>query len=97
MSELTNTPLTLDVKARAQATLPVRFGGLGVRGVVVLAPSAYLSSSAATADLVDAILPPPTNLYQSPPTTLPYKSGPKVMTMIVSLEQVLRRKELGQY
>ncbi len=37
----------------------------------------------------------PTNLCQSPPTTLPYKSGPKVMTMIVSLEQVLRRKGIG--
>ncbi len=56
MSKITNTPLTLNVKAWAQATLPVRFGGLGVRSATVLAPSAYLSSSAATA--VDAILPP---------------------------------------
>ena len=40
-----------------QATLPVRFGGLGVSRAVQLAPSAYLSSSAATADLVSAILP----------------------------------------
>ncbi len=58
MSEITNTLLTLDVKAWAQATLPVRFSGFGVCSAAVLAPSAYLSSSAATADLVDAILPP---------------------------------------
>ncbi len=59
MSEITNTPLTLGIKARAQTTLPVRFGGLGVRSAAVLAPAAYLSSSAATADLVDAIQLPP--------------------------------------
>ena len=40
-----------------QATLPVKLGGLGVRRAVQVAPSAYLASSAATADLVSALLP----------------------------------------
>ena len=44
-------------KAWLQATLPVRHGGLGVSRATQLAPSAYLSSTAATADLVSAILP----------------------------------------
>ena len=57
LSSVTNTPLLQNDKAWMQATLPVRFGGLGVSRAVQLAPSAYLSSSAATADLVSAILP----------------------------------------
>ena len=32
-----------------QASLPVRWGGLGVRSAVMLAPSAYLASAAGTA------------------------------------------------
>ena len=57
MSEVTNTPLLQDHKVWAQATLPVRVGGLGMRSASVLVPSAYLSSSAATADFVHTILP----------------------------------------
>ena len=56
MSELTNTPLLQDDKAWAQTTLPIRVCGLGVHSASVLAPSAYLSSSAATIDLVHTIL-----------------------------------------
>jgi hypothetical protein len=41
-----------------QASLPVRWGGLGVRGVVLLAPSAYLASAASTLKLKSALLPP---------------------------------------
>ena len=41
-----------------QASLPVRWGGLGVRSVVMLAPSAYLASAASTADLTSSLLPP---------------------------------------
>jgi hypothetical protein len=41
-----------------QASLPVRWGGLGVRGVVLLAPSAYLASAASTSELKSALLPP---------------------------------------
>src|SRR6267154_3688522 len=41
----------------SQASLPVRWGGIGVRDVVGLAPSAYLGSLSATAQLVSSILP----------------------------------------
>ena len=40
-----------------QASLPVRWGGLGVRSAVMLAPSAYLASAASTATLVLKLLP----------------------------------------
>ena len=39
-----------------QASLPVRNGGLGIRRVASLAPSAFLASAAATHDLQDEIL-----------------------------------------
>ena len=41
-----------------QACLPVKDGGLGVRSVAALAPSAYLASAASTASLQDLILTP---------------------------------------
>ena len=41
----------------SQASLPIRWGGLGVRGVVLLAPSAYLASAASTMELTSTILP----------------------------------------
>ena len=47
----------LDNRAWSQASLPVKDGGLGVRSTVDLAPSAYLSSTSATRDLVLQILP----------------------------------------
>jgi hypothetical protein len=40
-----------------QASLPVRWGGLGIRGVTMLAPSAYLASAASTTELVLNLLP----------------------------------------
>ncbi len=40
-----------------QASLPVRWGGLGVRSVVSLAPSAYLASAACTSELKSSLLP----------------------------------------
>ena len=39
-----------------QASLPIRFGGLGVRSVSSLAPSAFLASAAGTSDLQEMIL-----------------------------------------
>ena len=39
-----------------QASLPVRWGGLGVRGAVLLAPSAYLASAASTTQLVSRLI-----------------------------------------
>ena len=47
----------LDDNRWTQASLPVRWGGLGVRGVVLLAPSAYLASAASTTELTSALLP----------------------------------------
>ena len=41
-----------------QATLPVRFGGLGLRHAVQLAPSAYLASAACSTVLIHQLLPP---------------------------------------
>ena len=40
-----------------QASLPVAAGGLGVRSVMMLAPSAFLASAAGTASLADKLLP----------------------------------------
>jgi len=40
-----------------QASLPVHFGGLGIRSVSTLAPSAFLASAAGTSVLQDIILP----------------------------------------
>jgi len=51
---ITNTDLT-DVQW-IQASLPVKNGGLGVRRVSSLAPSAFLASAAGTRDLQNMIL-----------------------------------------
>ena len=48
----------LDDNAWSQTSLPVKAGGLGIRSAVQLAPSAFLSSAAASSDLVHLILPP---------------------------------------
>ena len=40
-----------------QASLPVRWGGLGVRSVISLAPSANLASAACTSELKSSLLP----------------------------------------
>ena len=48
----------LDDNAWSQASLPVKAGGLGIRSAVQLAPLAFLSSAAASSDLVHLILPP---------------------------------------
>ena len=40
-----------------QATLPVKYGGLGIRSAVQLASSAFLASAAGTSDLIRRILP----------------------------------------
>ena len=48
---------SLSDMAWAQATLPVAKGGLGIRSVVALAPSAYLASAASTFALQLRLLP----------------------------------------
>ena len=49
--------ISLSDKAWLQASLPVRWGGIGVRRVVQLAPSAYLASAVCTTDLTRSLLP----------------------------------------
>ena len=55
LSTMLNTDL--DDDRWTQASLPVRWGGLGIRSVVSLAPSAYLASAASTVDLTTSLLP----------------------------------------
>jgi len=55
LSSILNTQLDEDIWT--QASLPVRWGGLGVRNVSSLAMSAFLSSLHATEPLVQAMLP----------------------------------------
>ena len=69
VSNIVNINFKLDDPAWSQATLPVKFGGLGIRSAVQLAPSAFLASAAACSDLVFHILP--SRLQSSP---LPYKN-----------------------
>ena len=42
----------------SQASLPIHLGGLGIRSVTMLVPSAFLASTAGTSSMVLAILPP---------------------------------------
>ena len=55
LSRLAN--VQLDDLNRIQASLPVKDGGLGIRSVGLLAPSAFLASAAATQDLQAQLLP----------------------------------------
>ena len=56
-STITNVDLEADGPAWSQAFLPVKFGGLGIRSAVQLSSSAFLTSTAASSDLVHQILP----------------------------------------
>ena len=55
LSRVTN--VDIDNLGWIQASLPVGRGGLGIRSVGLLAPSAFLASAAATRDLQTALLP----------------------------------------
>ena len=57
MCAITNNHLTENDPAWIQASLPIRFGRLGFRCAVQLAPSAYLASTACSANLIHQILP----------------------------------------
>ena len=54
--------------AWSQASLPVSFGGLGIRSAVQLAPSAFLASAAACSDLIQLVVP--SHLLGIPPPGL---------------------------
>ena len=56
-SKIINISFDEDHPAWIQATLPVRCGGLGIRSIVQLAPSAFLVSAAACSDFVHQIVP----------------------------------------
>jgi hypothetical protein len=49
--------IRLDDVAWSQASLPVRWGGIGVRKAELLAPSAFLASSHASSHLISRLLP----------------------------------------
>jgi hypothetical protein len=66
LSSILNIELEGDVWS--QASLPVRWGGLGVRDIESLAASSYLSSLHASESLIKAILPPASDLI-TPPTS----------------------------
>ena len=56
LSEVLNINLE-DEASWLQASLPVGYGGVGVRRAVQLAPSAFLASAAGSLDLINRILP----------------------------------------
>ena len=56
LSEVTNTQLESNGVACLQASLPVKFGGLGVRRAEEVAPSPFLASIHATSLLTQSIL-----------------------------------------
>jgi len=56
LSGLLNVDISL--QAWTQASLPLRWGGLGIRSASQLAPSAFLASAAGVADLLTLLLPP---------------------------------------
>ena len=74
-----------------QACLPVRLGGLGLQSAVKLAPSAFLASSHATADLVRDILPG----VPSPLSSALLEDAFQVMTAKLQRVRVLRGRSLG--
>jgi hypothetical protein len=55
LAQITNSNIS-DINW-VQASLPVASGGLGIRSVVLLAPSAFLASAAATLDVQQSLLP----------------------------------------
>ena len=57
LSHIINTPIQCSDPAWIQATLPVKYGGLGVRSAVTLARCAFLASASACYDLIHQILP----------------------------------------
>ena len=57
LGDIANIRIDDDDLAWAQASLPVGAGGLGIRSVLQLAPSAFLASAAGSSDLIHQILP----------------------------------------
>ncbi len=72
----------LDDNAWNQVSLPVKAGGLGIRSAVQLAPSAFLSSAAASSDLVHHILPPRFGSQEFLTLILPLRHGLLIRTIL---------------
>src|SRR5260221_5773960 len=53
LREITSTLLNINMTESRwdQASLPVRWGGIGIRGAALLAPSAFLASAAGASEL----------------------------------------------
>ena len=66
VSIVTNDDLESDGPAWSQASLAVKFGGLGIRSAVQLSSSSFLASTAASLDLVHQILPSRLHVAPSP-------------------------------
>ena len=59
MKDLLSDTLNVNLEGmpELQVSLPIRYGGLGVRSVMALAPSAFLASSTASSQLITRLLP----------------------------------------
>ena len=57
-SNIININLTSEDSSWIQATLPVRYGGLGIMSASFLAPSAFLASADGVSSLMQGLLPP---------------------------------------
>ena len=61
---ITNT--SLDATALSQAALPVRWGGLGIRSAITVAPSAFISSLLSSETMICQLLPQRAMPYRDP-------------------------------
>ena len=66
LGSITNLNLLDNDAAWTQASLPVWSGGLGIRSVTQLAPSAFLASAAGSSSLVSQLLPSTLRLVPDP-------------------------------
>ena len=66
LSSVCNIPFSVEECLWTQASLPVKFGGLGIRSTIHLAPSAFLASVAGSSDLVNRIVRPGSVSCSSP-------------------------------
>ena len=81
--------------AWAQATLPVKDNGLGIRSANFLAPSAFLSSVSATEDLIHCILPSCFGFLKPFLWPLPFLVGLSVMIFHPAFSSIFSSECLG--
>ena len=93
--------IKLDVDSWAQASLLVRWGGIGVRSTVDLAPSAFLSSLHASSPTIQVLLPSWTTQAPDPSlgealTHWSARGGTSPPVGLLCTEEVGRRRVLSQ-